>query len=1330
MKKLIFLLMAAVLTGSIAVQAGEFASWNFQAVVSGDNNSWTENSYTNAPVTSNVVAQGVFSTATNGHAGTGNNSLKMTHIHEADLAAAIADQDYFEIRLDASAGTLLSITQLVVTLDDNTEAKGALLVDADQNGFDTGDDVTGELDLSLGGNSAEDEEWLFALSTPASTSAVVRLYLYGTANQYKGQLIGEGWSGFDTDDDVVVYGTASAATGPADLAYTATPHSIKPGEPQDIDVVIRNDGFNATNIVSTLSSANGNFSVLSGSPITNAALAGGASITNTFSVQAVSNTVAQIFSGAFNLNIAGYGNDGSPDTANANVAVTVLNTAFAAMDDTGFASDVSGMATNTLTITNSAAFDLQFAVDTTQPWLSTSTNGGTLAAGGTTMIDVVADANQTPGQGQYTDTLSVTWLNNGSQPNPAELTVQFDVGPKITPRVDQRTVIEAGGVNLFPGLYEPGEILSITVPSTNDGAITVNNITNTMTLPAGWGNPVPVSDVYGTMAVGDSTSTTYQVSIPAGADDGNHTVTVQNDAGTGSIWSESFTLNVFSQADPDVSTNALTIHVVAGSSADASLFLTNSGNKTVDFSLSDSFDWPFGRYEGAWSQIGADDWVDLGWEYWETNTRFTVWNGDSSDPMPIGFDFPLYGTVYTEFSAGVHGAIALGGGTVPENPSGSFTVGNNPIVAPFWSSLSLDDKIEQVRYSKEDDDRLIVSWINAMHDVSGGGSGLQFQLWLHDDGRMTFLYKDLNGSALDNAAVGVQDPPRYSYAVSTPAEGWRLDVHSTTNRWVTYSPADESVGGLDSQTITFTADAAEVEAGTTETFDVVVSWEDGSSDIIAVTVVVDDPDPSLDSPTDVVFAGPAGLISQTAMVISNDGNIAIEYQISETSPVWPGYTVSGTGYDWIYESGLESIPNVDVFDGDTEQEAVSDLMPIGFDFPLYGQTYSTFAIGVNGAVSLGAAGPMTYEYSYTEDGWNPAEFNEINSLSLPALNIDTNVAADVGIYSSLPTLGPVTTLPNQSPAVIGFPDQMIAPYWQTLQPDEDTDVWYFSDGQRLVVTWEGLSQLGGGTNQTFQIMLNADGEILFQYQDITGYDVWKNAEIGLRNTAQYSTNLAFEPQIESVVTNYSYVTETVGEYTSVIETNVDSVVTTYVDTVSGAAAQFTPEASTAPVIVMEPDSGTLAVGASQVIDVYGDGRGMTGGGGNSVATNIPFNITYADAFGNGGTNNVDVLFGITNAVEDSFVPKIDSDGDGVSDAAETMFGSDAVVTVTQDKDGNRTVSWPKPAKAALYDRVFTVWYTTDLLAGWTPLATLTNATSFVDTEHSDAPVIYYRVTVE
>ena len=103
----------------------------------------------------------------------------------------------------------------------------------------------------------------------------------------------------------------------------------------------------------------------------------------------------------------------------------------------------------------------------------------------------------------------------------------------------------------------------------------------------------------------------------------------------------------------------------------------------------------------------------------------------------------------------------------------------------------------------------------------------------------------------------------------------------------------------------------------------------------------------------------------------------------------------------------------------------------------------------------------------------------------------------------------------------------------------------------------------------------------------------------------------------------------------------------------------------------------------------------------------------------------------------------DADADGLSDVAEILAGTDERdaksifdVGVVRNADGTRTLSWPAPTTSLPNGqrRTYTILYTFDLTSGWTTiLPTLPEGTTTYtdsDPDRANAPVIYYKVTVE
>jgi len=868
--------------------------------------------------------------------------------------------------------------------------------------------------------------------------------------------------------------------------------------------------------------------------------------------------------------------------------------------------------------------------------------------------------------------------------------------PKIFPLVPP-FIKEQGGVNILnPDIYEPGEELRITVTNINAGDVTVTNILSTLSADPSVFTITPLggTEVHPSMTTGQVETTIWQVDIHSAAAHGTYTFNVQN-AADGDVWATNFTLDVHYQPIPSVTTNALTIIVTSGGTESGTITLTNAGNLATTFEITDNSlrDVSYTVSTQSASRVFFSELGDI----IDPETTFTNWSGDSTATMPIGFDFPLYGTTYTDFSVSRYGAIRLNGTVVNANTNGTLPFETASIIAPFWGSTLVNTN--SVRYEKQAD-KLVVSW--------GHGTGAEFQAWLYPDGHIRYLYEQGSWSG---GAIGVQNGTRVQNVAYTPGgdqEG--LLLTPATTPWVTHTPTNGTLAAQASQTITFTADAADQTTGTTIVFTNTVTWADSSTDDVVITVVVGGGTPGLDAPTDVTFIGPAGFISKTTMTLINTGDVALAYTITDTGAQSAGYAWTNTAFNWD-ELALD-IYSGEYIPSDTD-EGYSTLIPIGFEFPYYGTIYTQLSVGVNGGVSLGETRLMTSTYLEDIDGRS-----------------GNNRIVLVSRVNTLSKATPITLIdPDDSiPSFVDIPDRLIAPYWRDLRLDGNATISYFGNENRFVVTWENMQQNDAGADQTFQAILYKNGAIRFQYDSLNGSNVWPFAEIGLRDDGGSRTTpatlvyggTADDPGTATYTTNYTLVPVATNGDIVTYTTNI-TVITTYNETVIDEAILIYP--SERIVISVDPISSTIPVGEAQVVDIYGDARSLTPGGGETVPVSTTFDINHA-----GGANAVSVQFFATNSADAAYDPMaLDSDGDGMSDAGELMFGSDGVVSVEQNPDGSRTLSWPKPTDNL--SRTYTVWYTLNLLDEWEVLYSADNFYSYPDSEHNDVPVIYYNVTV-
>ncbi len=917
--------------------------------------------------------------------------------------------------------------------------------------------------------------------------------------------------------------------------------------------------------------------------------------------------------------------------------------------------------TTSMIITNRTYFPLVCTFSESAPWLSIPDNPLTVPPRSAEAVTLIGDATGYS-DAQLLADLDVAY-NLPAGPSLTGFQVQFDIGQKIDIDSYDITVISGG---IYTNEYEPGETLEITVVSTNNGANPVSNIVNSLSGDTRYFSITPQNGThYPYMAVGDSTSTTYRVFINPSTPHGAYSLSAVNQAGALS-WGTSIPLDIFAQADPEVSPLAVTLRAAEGLTDSERITITNSGNIPVSFSITDDSSWGV-FYTEAPGNNG-----------FSTSARTPVTlNGNSpetagiSDAISFGFNFPFYGTQYNRFYIMSDGVIGLSNSTDTPAP-GRVTLPSSsglPLIAPFWDNLRSPDGT--ISYTRESS-RVVISYVGVDSQNYDGGSGLEFQAILCSNGEIEFRYNELSGN-LNRAAIGIQGDADQAYnLVMTPASDTSvLLTPQNKPAWVTYSPRTESVGPLQAVDVIFTMNAAGQTLGSSNVFTARVNLNPGGSEDIAVDAAVVAAVPEYSAVSSLSFTGAARQVVSVPFIITNSGTAPLDFTITDSTASSAGYLTNSPAFSWI------TIPSVEpaiVFNDPSASpyitagdEGYSDVIPLGFEFPFYGGIYTELAVHVNGVISLSPAARI------------PARWN-----------LET-VHSDV-------------------------PQQMIAAFWGDLFLDGNSTVKYQADSQQIVITWENLSQygFGAGSNLTFQAVLRPSGDILLQYKQLDGTR-WVQDVIGLRDTASRTVRADIRQP---------------GDWT--LETNslTGAVSTQYVDFVSSRTVLF--ESAQIQTIRYTPGKETIPIGGTFRITITGDASGQSPGG-NDITTNTTLTIVHNDP---GSPDTLDITFTVTNSQQTVFVDPVaaDSDGDGATDDAERIAGTDlsdpeSIFTpeVARTVSGP-LLSWEEPIDGL--QRTYNVYWTDSLMNTWSHLATVTNGTAYLDAVHIAEPVIYYKVTAE
>ncbi|MBU0519403.1 T9SS type A sorting domain-containing protein, partial [bacterium] len=435
-----------------------------------------------------------------------------------------------------------------------------------------------------------------------------------------------------------------------------------------------------------------------------------------------------------------------------------------------------------------------------------------------------------------------------------------------------------------------------------------------------------------------------------------------------------------------------------------------------------------------YAQVPSYDWVEIDPEYGGAGTRVPIYDygeeDDESVMVQLPFTFRYYGEDVNEITVCTNGWIATHADisyTDFRNYRIPSQIGPRGMIAPFWDDL-ITSPGGVYAYNDVLNHRFIVEWSRMQCGWTTGNPQEIFEVILYDpvyyptptgDSEILFQYNYIQEEDGDYS-----DNPYSTVGIESPDQTIGIEVVN----WLTYrDPA-----------------AAHLAPGRAYLFttNIVTS---GEPPIIGV------------NPTALNITAPQTGSGSDILTISNTGELSLAYTLSfDVTDALGG--PDQFGYTWIDsdEPGGPAYAWIDVTTSGTEvtfthNDSTTTNLPIGFNFPFYGELQSEFIISANGWIS----------FSDHSGAWN---------------NL---------------------TIPNSS-----APRDLIAPFWDDLDPTVGGEVRYYSNNaDSLIVSFIQVPHYGSTTVGTYtcQTILTAAGTITLQYDYLDGN--YQSCTIGIQNDA-------------------------------------------------------------------------------------------------------------------------------------------------------------------------------------------------------------------------------------
>lgn len=413
---------------------------------------------------------------------------------------------------------------------------------------------------------------------------------------------------------------------------------------------------------------------------------------------------------------------------------------------------------------------------------------------------------------------------------------------------------------------------------------------------------------------------------------------------------------------------------------------------------------------------------------------------DATTTLTVPFTFNFYGTAYNQLSVCTNGWVSPGATTANAYYNGAIPDAIIPgAIYGQWDDL-YGTAPNAVYYEYQAaQGRFVIEWDHTQYCCSGGAGPVWFQIILLDPA----VYPSATGDAQWIINYGGGDRQSHSTGIDDPAATTGIAYVVDNSYDVNASPFTGPIALL------------------------VSTNANGFGPVSYPNVAV--------APTSADETVSPGGTATDVITVSNTGDGGLNWSASVTT-----FTAATT------------VPTMELAKGQVDpRPGVVDRMAGGPDAYGYswadsnepgGPAYNWFDISGIGTV-VGAS-----------DDTNYGPFNlgfTFNYYGVDYTNVRVCTNGWLSFTSTSNTLSP-QGIPNTAD-----PNALLAVMMRDLNPGSAGSLKYYVDGSsRFIVQWTGVPVYGTSDFQTFQVIINADGSIVYQYQTVVNAT---NCSVGIEN---------------------------------------------------------------------------------------------------------------------------------------------------------------------------------------------------------------------------------------